>query len=360
VNGRRLAIAQTTIYRGLRQSASRAFLRPALRRSKIKLFSHVLATSIILENGVARGVSIQRNGRNEQICARREVIVAAGAIGSPHLLLLSGIGPAKDLESHGVKLEVALPGVGKNMQEHLGFWVVHGVRDGVRTANLDYNFAGKLKHAWKYLLRREGQLANPTSQALGFLKTEPGLDAPDIQLHFAPMGYVFEGDKVTVMDSPAMMGVANVCRPLSRGEVGLASAEPTIPPRINAALLSDPVDVEKLIAGCRLVRRLFASEAMSQYAAEEQFPGPDVQTDEEWASVIRNRSNPIYHIAGTCKMGSDRMAVVDDRLRVRGVQRLRVADSSIMPTITSGNTNAPTMMIAARAADMILADQNHE
>lgn len=347
------SLAQTTIHSGFRQSASKAFLRKALKRSNINLITHAIVEAINIVNGTAKSVTYRHRGETRTLHADCEVILCAGAIASPQLLMLSGIGPRNHLSEVGIDTKIDLPGVGQNLQEHGGIWMTHGVRKGIRTANMDYNAWGIIKHGLRYLLTLDGQVATPTSQALAFIKTSAAERVPDAQIHFMPMGYDIGGSSITVLDTPAMMAVPNVSRPRSRGTVCLGSNDPLQPPLIYPRLLDDKEDIERLIAACKIVRRVFSTETFSGVAESEIFPGPDVQTDKEWEDVLRKHVGPVFHIAGTCKMGSDEMSVVGSDLRVHGVKKLRVIDASIMPVITSGNTNAPTMMIAAKGADLI-------
>jgi choline dehydrogenase len=348
------SLAQTTIHRGFRQSAAKAFLHPAVREGRVTLISGASVQRIEIEAGAATGVTFARSGRVRSVRARREVLVAAGAVGSPHLLMLSGIGPADQLREAKLELVRDLPGVGQNLQEHAGVWIVQGVKPGIRTANMDYNPLGVVRQGLRYLTTRQGAIGTPTAQCVAFLRTSPAEASPDVQVHFMPMGYRIDKSAIEVLKTPAMMAVPNVNRPDSRGELRLDPEHPQGPPRLYPRLLESPRDVERMIAACRLIRRIFAAPAFSEVVAEELFPGPAVQSDGEWERVLRERVGPVFHIAGTCKMGSDPSAVVDASLKVHGVARLRVADSSVMPIITSGNTNAPTLMIASRAAEIIL------
>lgn len=349
------SLAQTTIHSGFRQSASRAFLREALTRPNLKLITHAQAEKVNFDGGRATGVTYNKRGKTTHIAADREVILCAGAVASPQLLMLSGIGPRDHLQDIGIETKVDLPGVGENLQEHCGIWITHGVREGIRTANMDYNLLGVLKHGLRYLLTRDGQVATPTSQALAFVKTQPSEPIPDAQIHFMPMGYSIGESAIKVLPTPAMMAVPNVSRPKSRGSIRLASSDPHVPPRIYARMFDHEDDLQRLTGACRTVRKVFSTQALADVAADEVFPGPDVETDDEWESLLREHAGPVFHIAGTCKMGVDDMSVVGGDLCVHNIGNLRIVDASIMPTITSGNTNAPTMMIAAKAADMIKA-----
>lgn len=352
------ALAQTTIHAGIRQSASRAFLREALRRPNLTLITNAHAETVVVDSGLATGVTYSKRGKTKRVIAKREVLLCAGAVATPKLLMLSGIGPRDHLEEMGIETRANLPGVGENLQEHCGIWIMQGVRKGIRTANMDYNLFGILKHGLRYLFSREGQAATPTSQALAFIKTSLSEPEPDAQIHFMPMGYSIGDSAINVLPTPAMMAVPNVSRPTSRGSLQLASSDPRAPPRIYPRFFDNRDDMQRLIAACRIVRKIFSTGVFSGVAEGEIFPGPDVVTDRDWENVLRKHAGPVFHIAGTCKMGQDDMSVVGSDLCVHGVQKLRIVDASIMPTITSGNTNAPTMMIAAKAADMITAKIN--
>ncbi len=352
------ALAQTTIHSGFRQSAARAFLRVALKRPNLKLITHAHAETVNIDAGRATGVTYRKRDKTKQLIAEREVLLCAGAVATPQLLLLSGIGPQDHLKDMGIEPKVHLPGVGENLQEHCGIWMTHGVREGMRTANMDYNLFGVLKHGLRYLLTRDGQIATPTSQALAFIKTRSSELIPDAQIHFMPMGYSIGESVIRVLPSPAMMAVPNVSRPKSRGSIRLASRDPQMPPRIYPHLLDHEDDMQRLISACKIIRKIFSTQVFSGVAETEIFPGPDVETDGKWESLLRRHAGPVFHIAGTCKMGRDDMSVVASDLCVHDVSNLRIVDASIMPTITSGNTNAPTMMIAAKAADMIKARPN--
>ena len=350
------ALAQTTIHRGFRQSAAKAFLHPAVRAGRVSLMRGAHVERIETLAGAAIGVTLSRGGIQRSVRAVREVIVAAGALGSPHLLLRSGIGPADQLREAGVAVVCDSPGVGRNLQEHAGVWIVQGVKAGIRTANMDYNPLGVMRQGLRYLTTRKGAIGTPTAQGVAFLRTSSEEASPDVQIHFMPMGYKIDKSAIEVLKSPAMMAVPNVNRPESRGELRLNPEDPLGPPLLFPRLLESRRDVERMIAACRLIRRIFAAPAFSAVTDAELFPGPAVQSDADWERVLRERVGPVFHIAGTCKMGTDAQAVVDASLKVRGVARLRVVDSSVMPVITSGNTNAPTLMIATKAVQMILGD----
>lgn len=349
------SIAQANQKRGWRHSSSRAYLHPNLSRKNLTLRTQAKVQCIEIDDGVAHGVRYLHNGKLKSVAARREVILTAGSIASPQLLMLSGVGDETELAEVGVTPKHHLPGVGKNLQEHVGVWLMHRVRDGVQTLNMGFNWRAIIKNGIRFLFSGSGPLATPTAQAVAFIKTSPSLDDPDIQIHFAPLGYDVGVDGVKLLDHPAMLCVVNVNQPESRGEVRLASNDPDAAPRIMARLLDSADDMTRLIAGCRITRNIMAAPSLAKYSREELFPGPEVETEAQWEEIVRAAAGPCYHIVGTCKMGSDANAVVDAELRVHGIENLRVADASIMPTITSGNTNSPTMMIAAKAADYILS-----
>tara|TARA_R110001606_G_scaffold176867_3_gene323414 strand:- start:29657 stop:31267 length:1611 start_codon:yes stop_codon:yes gene_type:complete len=348
------SIVQVTQKRGWRQSASKAFLRGALKRNNVHLIVNALVRNIDIEDKVARGITYSSNGVTKSLRARQEVILSAGAIGSPQLLMVSGIGPGDHLKDLGIDVVEDLPGVGQNLQEHSGIWVVQEVVDTVRTVNQDYNLMGVVRNGLRFLIDGTGAAASPPAQATAFIRSGPQEATPDVQVLFTPLGYTIEGQDVVPMSSPAMMCVPTVCHPDSRGEIRLNTASAADSPLIFPRLLSDDRDSARLQAACEWVRKVFAAPSMKPYAKSEQFPGPQVQSDADWRELFRAAAGPVFHVTSTCKMGSGPDSVVDSNLRVRGIDRLRVVDASIMPRITSGNTNAPAMMIGAKAADLIL------
>lgn len=348
------AIVQVTQKRGWRESASKAFLRRALKRENVHLITNALVSGIDLEGKVACGITYSSDGVTKTLRARREVILSAGAIGSPQLLMLSGIGPADHLQELGIDVVQNISGVGQNLQEHSGVWVVQEVVDTVRTVNQDYNFMGVVRNGLRFLIDGTGAAASPPAQATAFIRSGPHEATPDVQVLFTPLGYTIEGQDVVPMSSPAMMCVPTVCHPDSRGEIKLAKPSAEAAPLILPQLLGDDRDCARLQAACEWVRKVFEAPSMKPYAKAEQFPGPQVNSDTDWRDLFRAAAGPVFHVTSTCKMGSGPDGVVDAALRVRGIDKLRVADASIMPRITSGNTNAPAMMIGAKAADLIL------
>jgi choline dehydrogenase len=281
------------------------------------------------------------------------VLLAAGAINSPHLLLLSGIGPADELRAAGVAVVHDLPGVGKNLQDHINVNVIHSAMQKI---TLDGKSRGlpSLLAALQFALFKSGPGTSNVAEAGAFLSTRGDVQTPDIQFHFIPAQVVDHGR--TILDGHGVTLHACCLRPESRGEIRLAGADPLAPPVIDPNYLASGYDLKILIDGIRRARDVFAAKAFEPYLGAERLPGPALQSDAQLEEFIRATAETEYHPVGTCKMGSDGMAVVDERLRLRGIDGLRVIDASIMPTLVSGNTNAPTIMIAEKGAAMILED----
>ncbi len=343
---------------GERCSAAAAFLFPAMNRPNLSVITRARATRILFDGKRATGVAFRHRRAMRSLRARREVILSAGAFNSPQLLQLSGIGRDQDIRPHGIEMVHELPGVGQNLQDHLDFIL------GVRSRDRDmFGFSLRglpdwLRHIRRW--RRDGvsMLASPFAEAGVFLKTDPGLDRPDIQLHFV----------IAIVDDHARKphwGYGFTChacvlRPHSRGRVGLTSANPLDAPLIDPNFLDDPRDLNRLIKGVRMARDILHAPPLKPWFEKEIFGVQGEMSDRDWAARIRARADTIYHPVGTCKMGQDDMAVVDPRLRVRGLEALRVVDASVMPTLIGGNTNAPTIMIAEKAADLIRGTQPPE
>ncbi|MCC6069432.1 GMC family oxidoreductase [Massilia sp. GCM10020059] len=343
---------------GQRWSAAHAFLHPASGRPNLDVMTHALASQVVFEGGRAAGVAYLRHGKKATVQARREVLLAGGAINSPQLLMLSGIGPPDELARHGIALRHAVPGVGRNLQDHLDALVVHQCSKPVSLGISLATLPSLVRHGFDYLRHRRGPLTSNSAECGGFASSAPGVAVPDLQFHFTPAR--LDGHARTLRSALfTLLGhgyALHVCslRPRSRGRITLASAEPSAAPLIDPCYLADPADLPLMVAGVKAARRLLAAQAFDPYRGREIFPGPQVQTDHDIAQFIRRKAETIYHPVGTCKMGHDAMAVVDDTLRVRGVAGLRVVDASIMPTLIGGNTNAPTIMIAEKAAELIL------
>ncbi|MEM7508212.1 MAG: GMC family oxidoreductase N-terminal domain-containing protein [Pseudomonadota bacterium] len=347
---------QLTMRDGLRCSSAKAYLKPARGRGNLTVLTHSQTRRLIVEGGEAKGIEIDREGRVERVMARREVILAAGAIGSPQLLMLSGIGPGDVLHDAGVDTAHELPGVGKNLQDHLQARPVFKCR--ASTINTESrSLLRRAGMALEFAARRTGPMTMAASLGAAFLKTRQDLETPDIQFHIQP----FSADSPTEGPHPFDALTASICvlRPESTGEIRLKSPDPMAHPSIRPNYLSTASDCEKLVEGVRIARRIAALAPLNASITGEHAPGAGIGDDtEELLDWARNTSTTIYHPTGTCKMGpaDDPKAVVDSRLRVHGVGRLRVADASIMPVIVSGNTNAPAIMIGERAADFIGED----
>ncbi len=341
-------------HRGLRWNAASAFLRPALGRPNLTLVTGAEVQRLTLTDGRASGVVFRRRGRVETAIARGEIILAGGAIGSPHILQLSGIGPGELLRDHGVEVVVDSPGVGANLQDHLQIRTVYKISGAATLNTRAASLWGKAAIALEYALRRSGPLSMAPSQLGCFAYSSPRQATPDLEYHVQPLSLDAFGQPLHRFDAIT----ASVCnlRPLSRGSVRLRGPDPASPPAIAPNYLNDPADREVALEAVRLTRRICAAPALRPFRPVEHLPGASAAGDEELLTAIGRISTTIFHPVGTCAMGSDETAVVDPRLRVRGVAGLRVADASVMPRITSGNTHAPTVMIAEKAAQMILAD----
>jgi choline dehydrogenase len=343
---------QGTIDFGRRNSSARAYLRRARNRSNLKIVTGALADRVLFEGSRAAGVRYLLGDRVCEDFADREVILSAGALGSPGVLMRSGIGPAQHLTAMGVNVVSDLSGVGQNLQEHPQVWVSGHVN--VSTYNVETSPRHILMHGFNWLVRGIGPAAAPVSHAVAFLRTRPQSETrPDVQLHFVPVGYKVTKTGVTLLDRPAITIACCVLRPLSRSEVALRSSSPLDPPRIVSRILSNDDDVERLAEGFRISRRIFESKAFEPYYEGAYQPAQGVRSKDEIRDFFKREAEGSYHPAGTCKMGSGGDAVVSKDLKVRGVRGLRVADASIMPIVTSGNTNAPTIMIGEKASALI-------
>jgi len=341
---------QVTQKNGKRCSAAAAYLHPAAERKNLTVLTKTLATRVVIERGRAVGVEYLRRRKRYDARAGREVVLAAGAINSPQLLLLSGIGPAADLCGVDVAVRHELPGVGKNLQDHLNINVLHRARPRM-TLDSKGRGLGPLVPTLQFLLSRNGPATSNVAEAGAFAFSQLGAATPDIQFHFLPLQIVNHAR--TMLDGDGVTLHACCLRPQSRGEIRLASADPLNPPVIDPNYLSADYDLKVLIEGIRCGREILAAPAFKPWLTQERLPGAALKSDAELESFIRATGETEYHPVGTCKMGGDPMAVVDDQLRVRGLAGLRVIDASIMPTLVSGNTNAPTIMIAEKAAAMM-------
>jgi len=345
-----IGLYQVTQRNGRRCSAAVAYLAPARSRGNLDVLTRCLGRRILFEGSRAVGVEYSRRGALVRARALREVVVAAGAIGSPQLLMLSGIGAADQLCALQIPVQVDLPQVGGNLQDHLDFCTLSKCREPI---TYDFNSRQEITVALRYLLTRSGPGVSNIAEAGAFLRTHLAPDSrPDVQLHFVPAQlddhgrHRLEGHGFTI----------HACglRPRSRGRVQLRSSRPEDLPCIHPRYLSEPQDLDVLLEGIRISRELIQAEPFAPFRGKEIFPGEHVRTRSELEDIVRRKSETIYHPVGTCRMGKDAGSVVDPQLRVRGVEGLRVADASIMPRLIGGNTNAPTIMIAEKAADMIL------
>lgn len=352
---------QFTIKNGLRNSAARAFLRPAMKRKNLLVETHAQVTNILFEGNRAVGVAYVQRGMKLD-AKGREIILAGGAINSPQLLQLSGIGPGALLQSLGIPVVNANANVGARMQDHHGInytWrmTVPTLNDALRP------WWGKLRAGLQYVLTRKGPLSLSVNQGGGFFRTHPEMTRPNMQLYMQAFSTLIPkaGERPILTPDPfsgLSLGLSN-CRPTSTGEVMIKSPDPLVHPRISFNAYSTTSDVEEMLAAVKFLRKIAAQEPLKDLMAEELRPGPEINTDEALINDFRQRSGTVYHHSCTCRMGPDAAnSVVDTRLRVHGVAGLRVCDASVFPNLIAGNTNAPAMMVGWRGADIILADSN--
>jgi choline dehydrogenase len=348
---------QLTTRNGRRCSTAVAYLKPARTRRNLHIETNAHATRIVLENRRATGVVYRQGGTERTVGANREVILSAGALQSPQLLQLSGIGPPSLLQSLGIPVQHALEGVGENLQDHLQARAIFRCTQPITTNDALRTLGGKLAMGIDYVFRRRGPMAIGINQGGIFARAMPGAARPDVQFHFATLSSDMAGSPVHTFSAFTM----SVCqlRPTSRGTVRIRSTNPLEPPAMQPHYLSTPEDRATMVAGIRLARALAATHALQPYVESEYRPGPQVQSDDELLEFVKNTGGTIFHPSGTTRMGpaSDPRAVVDPELRVHGVERLRVVDCGIMPTLVSGNTNVPVVMIAEKAAATIV-DRN--
>ena len=350
---------QMTIRNGRRVSTAGAFLGEARRRSNLRVVTNALATRIVLRDGEAVGVEYSRAGKRHQVSVRGEIIVCGGAMNSPQLLQLSGIGPGALLQGLGIPVLADRPGVGENLQDHFVVPMVFRCTKPVTINDIVNNPVRRIAAGMQYLMFRTGPLAANASLCGGCVRTDPALPAPDVKLNLQLWNRASHGrDKKRVGLSPDSSFGTNVVllHPDNRGTVHITSADPAVHPQMRFNLFVSESDRRSAIEGLRILRRVMTMPAIAPYVKAEDAPGPQCVSDEDFLAYCRQRGRSNHHAAGTCKMGIDALAVVDPRLRVHGVGRLRVADASIMPRIVSGNTHAPAMMIGEKAAAMILED----
>lgn len=354
------SIYQVTTRKGLRCSSADAYLHPVRRRTNLEVRTNAHVTRIVVESGRAVGVDYVRHGVRTTVRAAREVVLSAGAVNSPQILMLSGIGDAGRLAALGIAPVHHAPKVGQNLQDHLGFdYIYESTRPTLNDVLRPW--WGRLGVGLQYVLTRKGPLSLSVNQAGGFVRGRPDRDRPNIQLYFSPLSYTraVPGKRAlmrTDLFSGFMLGISN-CHPKSRGELVLRSADPLAPPVIRPNYLSDENDLDELVDGARILRRIAAMQPLAGLIRREIVPGPAVESDAEMAADIRARSGSVFHACGTCAMGPDpNRSVVDPRLRVHGIAGLRVVDASIFPLIPSGNINAPSILVGERGADFILEE----
>jgi choline dehydrogenase len=345
---------QLTNRNGRRCSTAVGYLNPVRSRSNLSIVTGAPVHGIELDSRRAAGVRCERQGRVEILSARREVILAAGAIGSPQILQLSGIGPADVLRAAGVPVRHELGGVGANLQDHLQVRFIYECKGRGSLNDVWHSPWLRLRAGLEYALSRRGILTIGAGVAGAFARSRPGVDLPDVQFHFMPLSADRPGQGLHAFSGVTL----SVCqlRPESRGTLAIRSADPAAHPGIVSNYLAAETDRRVLLDGMKLVRRTVSQPVFAENVVREHLPGPQADTDEALMAYARGYATTVFHPCGTCKMGSDAKAVVDARLRVHGIAGLRVADASIMPTLTSGNTNAPTIMIGEKAADMIRED----
>ena len=358
--GEGVGIYQINTRNGLRASTANAYLRPALRRGNLQLVTRARATRILFEGGRATGVEYERGGVRTMVRAGREVVLCGGSVATPQLLQLSGVGDGAHLQGVGLETVHHAPAVGRNLQDHLA--VSYFYRSSRPTLNDELRpLTGKILAGLRYLLDRGGPLSLSVNQGGGFIRSRPELTRPDLQLYFSPVSYTQTplSERRLLNPDPfsAFLLSFNACRPTSRGEILIRSADPLAAPAIRPNYLSTDQDVADAVAGSRLLRQIAATAPLCDIITDELVPGRHLQTDAELLGDFRDRADTVYHPVSTCRMGPDPVtSVVDTRLRVHGIGGLRIVDASIFPTITSGNTNAPTVMVAEKGADMIRAD----
>ena len=343
---------EATIWKGRRWSAANAYLRPAMATGRVRVV-RALARRVVIEGGRATGVEVRRRGAIEVIRAAREVILAASSINSPKLLMLSGIGPAAHLASHGIAVLADRAGVGANLQDHLEVYMQFAAKQPI-TLYKHWNLLGKAMIGAQWLFLRRGLGTSNQFEACGFIRSDKGIDYPDIQFHFLPIAVRYDGR--AAVKGHGFQAHVGPMRSKSRGAVTLRSADPEAPPVIRFNYMAHPDDWDEFRRCVRLTRDIFAQAAMAPHVKHEIQPGPAVQTDAEIDAFIRDHAESAYHPCGTARMGrrDDAMAVVDPECRVIGVDGLRLADSSVFPRVTNGNLNAPSIMVGEKAADHIL------
>ena len=343
---------QASIKRGRRMSVSHCYLDPARRRPNLNVITEVPVRRVVLDGRRCTGVVYERWGKRIEARATREVILSAGAIATPQLLELSGIGRPEILKAHGIEVAHALPAVGENFRDHINARIIWRVKEPRVSDNTKARGLGAVTQALKYAATGGGFLSLPSAPLVAFLKTRPELATPDVQMHLIPYS-IKDPKRRKLQDFPSMTVACYQLRPESLGTVHIRSADPDAHPAIRFNFLGDTIDQRAMADGFRMMRRIVESPAMDHLRGEEFSPGKQVESDDQILTWIRNNSQTAYHPIGTCRMGQGPNTVVDEKLRVHGIEGLRVADASIFPTMPSGNTNAPSIMVGEKAADLI-------
>jgi choline dehydrogenase len=345
---------QTTTRYGRRASTAVAYLRTAKGRKNLHVETSALAQRILFDGRRAVAIEYRKAGSMRTARARKEILISGGAYNSPQLLQLSGVGPAELLRKHGIDVVLDAPGVGQDLQDHMQVRMVMRCTKKITLNDIVNHPVRRMLAGARYAAFRKGPLTIAAGTSGAFFKTNPRLATPDIQIHFLPFSTDKMGEKLHSFSGFS----ASVCqlRPESRGSLRIRSADPTAPPEIRINYLATEVDRTANVEGLKILRKILQAPALRSYVTEEVDPGTKVSTDEELLNFCRQRGSTVYHPTSTCRMGSDPLAVVDARLRLRGIKGLRVVDASIMPDLVSGNTNAPVIMIAEKASDMILQD----
>jgi choline dehydrogenase len=346
---------QTTIRRGRRMSTAHCYLRPAMSRPNLRVVTEAHTLRVLLEGTRCVGVEYEVGGQATQARAGREVILSAGAVSTPQILELSGIGRPDILQQHGIEVRHALPAVGENFRDHINARIQWRVNVPEVSYNTKAHGVRLLGEIAKYALTGGGFLSLPSAPLLAFLRTRQELETPDVQMHIVPYA-VKNPKKRQLHDFPGMTIACYQLRPESLGSIHIRSTDPRAQPAIRFNFLADPIDQRAMVGGFRMMRQIVAAAPMDPYRGEEFSPGKDVDSDAEILDWIRQNAQTAYHPIGTCRMGPGPNAVVDDKLRVHGLERLRIADASVFPTMPSGNTNAPSILVGEKAADLLRAN----
>jgi choline dehydrogenase len=347
-----VAFTQVMMRDGVRSSAASAYLAPARARANLRVLVRSAVRRVVFEGGRAVGIEFDREGRTRSIRARREVLLCAGTVASPQLLMLSGVGDARKLSALGIAALVDRPAIGCNLQEHVRAPLLHRTR--IPSLNQEAHRSRLVAHVARYLFQKKGLLTTTASQVNGFVRSSPHVERPDVQIVFRPSSGDYRDGRFVFHDYAGVMAMVGLLRPSSRGHVGLRSADPNAAPSIVAGHFTDPADYAPLIRGVELMRRIFATPPLARDVLEEVKPGTPVRGDAALRDYVRDNAESLFHAVGTCAMGVDPTSATSPDLRVRGVDGLRVVDASVMPLIPSGNTAAAVMMIAERAADVLL------